>query len=254
MREYLLANPTVKREEVKNGKAHYLVRIDASGSPVYRVTRGGTETQKNKASGQLIKTDSLYPGGSVGVSIMGTSMVAGVWEPSAAPVDGNGVVTHDLLIGKATNQAGQLVSNVPANGNHASHVTATMVGRDIASRPSARGVAYDANARNWGAANDLAEMTAFAASGFLISNHSYGDANTQTENLWKYGAYNAEARDWDMMLRAAPNYLAFVAVGNEQQSSGNNAAKAGCDIMTGPANSKNAMGVGAANADKTMSD
>ena len=83
----------------------------------------------------MIKTDSLYPGGSVGVNIMGSSMVVGVWEPSAAPVDGNGVVTHDLLIGKATNQVGQLVSNVPANGNHASHVTGTMVGWDIASRP-----------------------------------------------------------------------------------------------------------------------
>lgn len=46
MREYLLANPTVEREEVKNGKVHYLARIDASGSPVYRVTRGGIETQK----------------------------------------------------------------------------------------------------------------------------------------------------------------------------------------------------------------
>lgn len=46
VREYLLANPTVEREEVKNGKVHYLARIDASGSPVYRVTRGGIETQK----------------------------------------------------------------------------------------------------------------------------------------------------------------------------------------------------------------
>ena len=83
----------------------------------------------------MIKTDSLYPGGSVGVNIMGSSMVVGVWGPSAALVDGNGVVTHDLLIGKATNQVGQLVSNVPANVNHASHVTGTMVGWDIASRP-----------------------------------------------------------------------------------------------------------------------
>ena len=77
-------------------------------------------------------------------------------------------------------------------------------------------------------------MTGFAAAGFLVSNHSYGDENTQTANLSLYGAYDKEARDWDAMLKAAPNYLPFVAAGNEQKTSGNTATKNGYDIMTGP--------------------
>lgn len=252
--QYLRDNPALKREELKNGKLHYLVRIDAQGQPVYRVARDAAGNQKNRASGQLIKVDSLYPGGSLGVSVTGTGMTAGVWEPSAVPADASGGATHELLLGQATNQTGQIVSTEIANKNHAVHVTGTMIGKDLASRPSARGIAYGGKAHNYDAANDLAEMTAFAASGFLISNHSYGDANTQTANLWKYGAYDTEAKDWDAMLKAAPNYLPFVAAGNEQSSSGNNAAKAGYDIMTGAAAAKNAMAVGAVNGDKTMSD
>ena len=154
VRRYLIDNPTVQREQVKNGMTRYLVRIDSAGEPVFRVARDGksnpksapkssqTETQKsNRESGQLIKADSLYPGGSLGVSITGAGMVAGVWEPSAMPVDASGAVSHELLAGKATNQAGQVVSAKAGDGNHAAHVTGTMIGRDLASRPSARGIA-----------------------------------------------------------------------------------------------------------------
>ena len=266
VRQYLIDNPTVQREQVKNGMTRYLVRIDSAGEPVFRVARDGksnpksapkssqTETQKsNRESGQLIKADSLYPGGSLGVSITGAGMVAGVWEPSAMPVDASGAVSHELLAGKATNQAGQVVSAKAGDGNHAAHVTGTMIGRDLASRPSARGIAYAGTARNWDSVNDLTEMTGFAAAGFLVSNHSYGDENTQTANLSLYGAYDKEARDWDAMLKAAPNYLPFVAAGNEQKTSGNTATKNGYDIMTGPAGSKNALAIGAVNADKSMS-
>ena len=252
VRQYLLDNPTVQREEIKNGKAHSIVRIDADGSPVFRVARD-IGFLKNRASGQLIKADSLYPGGSVGVNITGAGMIAGVWEPSALPADGAGAATHELLLGQSTNQPGQVISATIGDQNHAAHVTGTMVGKDLASHPSARGIAYGGKSQNFDATADLAEMTGFAANGFLVSNHSYGDPNTQTANLWKYGAYDREARDWDAMLKAAPNYLPFVAAGNEQTSSGNNAAKAGYDIMTGPAAAKNAMAVGAVNGDKTMS-
>ena len=266
VQRYLRDNPTVQRAQLKNGMSHYLLRIDSAGAPVFRVSRGEPGGQKsgqksvqtsnqksNRASGQLIKADSLYPGGSLGVSVTGSGMIAGIWEPGAVAVDATGAVSHELLVGKVTNQPGQVVSSA-GNSNHAAHVAGTMIGSDLASRPAARGIAYNGTARVWDAPNDLTEMTGFAAQGYLISNHSYGDANTQTANLALYGAYDAEARDWDAMLKAAPNYLPFVAAGNEQQSSGNRAPKAGYDIMTGPANSKNAMAVGAVNADKSMSD
>ena len=148
VRAYLLANPTVRRDDVANGKSRSIVRIDSDGNPVYRIPRGTADGQKNRASGILIKTDSLYPGGSIGVNITGTGMVAGVWEPGVLPVDAGGVVSHDLLIGKATNQDPQPTTTIAANANHAAHVTGTIVGGDIASRPSARGIAYGATSKN----------------------------------------------------------------------------------------------------------
>lgn len=247
--QYLLDNPKQLRAEVINGVTHYLVRIDADGQPMFRVDRVGVpvgvETQKNRESGLLIKADSLYPGGSLGVNITGTGMVAGVWEIDAVRQ------THELFAGKAINQPGQFPTT--GDGNHAAHVTGTIIGVDLASRPTARGIAFGAASQNFTAANDLAEMAAFAANGFLISNHSYGDPNTQTANVWKYGAYDVESKGWDEVTKNAPFYLPFVAGGNEQQANGN-PTKMGYDIMTGSSAAKNVMTVGAVNADKTMSD
>ena len=52
VRQYLLDHPTVQREEIINGKTHFIVRIDADGSPVLRVARD--IGLKNRESGQLI--------------------------------------------------------------------------------------------------------------------------------------------------------------------------------------------------------
>jgi serine protease AprX len=256
VKKYLADNPTVQRSQVVNGRTQTIVRIDADGTPVYQAARDGgaagatgVNGAKNLASGQLIKADTLYPGGSVGANVTGTGMVAGVWEPGIPRV------THELITGKVTVAAGQIPFAVGGDADHATHVTGTMIGRNVATHPSARGIAYDATSTNYDSANDLTEMTTFASGGGLVSNHSYGDPNTDATpaNQWKYGAYDTEAKDWDTMLRAAPNYLPFVAAGNEQTTNGNT-GKAGYDIMTGPAASKNTMTVGAVNGDKTMSN
>lgn len=263
---YLQANPSVPRTEIIDGNVRTIVRIDNDGNPVYRVSKGGGNSsvapKSNVESASLIKANSLYKGGSLGVEINGTGMVAGVWEPGLPRVD------HELLDGKTSIVAGQGTptdatddENVD-NRNHATHVTGTMVGKDFTTDTSrsseanaARGVAFGATAKNWTADDDLSEMAAAASSSspLLISNHSYGDANTQTTDLARYGAYDAEAKAWDQLTKAAPFYLPFIAGGNEQQSSGNG-KKSGYDIMTGSSASKNAMTVGAVNANKSMSD
>ena len=175
-------------------------------------------------------------------------MVAGVWEPGIPRV------THELLTGKVTVAAGQIPFVAGSDADHASHVTGTMIGRNVATHPSARGIAFDATSTNYDLVNDLTEMTTFAIAGNLISNHSYGDLNTDATlaNRWKYGAYDTEAKDWDVLLKIAIFYLPFVAAGNEQTTNGN-IAKLGYDVMTGPAASKNTMTVGAVNGDETMS-
>jgi serine protease AprX len=239
---YLRKNPSVKRTFVKNGSVYYLQRIGSDGNPLYINT-------KNKASGELIKANQLYTGGSIGVNVTGTGMVVGVWD------GGQVRATHELLSGKVGMQAGQTFDGSASNfkgNNHQTHVTGTIVGKDIANQPSARGIAYNATAQNYDWTNDLAEMSTFSAGGYLISNHSYGLANDNTTPVWQFGAYDESAKSWDNLLKNTPNYLPFVAGGNEQQSNGNS-TKAGYDLITGTSATKNAMTVGAVNGDKTMS-
>ena len=241
---YLASRPEQSRSIQKDGRTLYLSRIDAEGNPVYIAARGAVGgTKSNRESGTLIKADQLYAGGSIGVNITGVGMVAGIWDPGTVRE------THELLAGSVANQPGQSL----AIDNHMTHVSGTMVGKDIASRPSARGIAFGAKALNYDAPNDLAEMAPFAARGYLISNHSYGYANDTTTPVWLFGAYDDSARSWDMLTKNAPRYLPFVAAGNEQQSNGN-MSKAGYDLITGATAAKNAIAVGGLNADKSMSD
>jgi hypothetical protein len=241
--DYLTKNPAVKRTFVKDGSVYFLQRITPEGRLIYINT-------KNRESGTLIKADQLYSGGSVGINISGQNMVAGVWD------GGQVRDTHELLSGKTGMQLDQLFDGSGDNhagNNHQTHVSGTIVGKDIAIQPSARGIAFNASAQNYDWDNDLTEMTSFAGSGYLISNHSYGYANDDTTPAWQFGAYDNQARQWDLLLKNAPDYLPFIAIGNEQQSSGN-ASKAGYDIVTGTSTAKNVMTVGAVNGDKSMSD
>jgi hypothetical protein len=247
---YLAANPGVQREVVKDGVPHRIVRIGADGNPIYIKSKAGRETARsNVESGALIKADSLYPGGSLGVDITGQGMTVGVWEPGVPRA------THELLTGKVTIQANQQGDTGISAQNHATHVTGTIVGRSglLGNGASARGLAYSASANNWDSTNDTTEMAGAAGNSLLVSNHSYGYANDDTIPVWQFGAYDNESRSWDLLTAAAPFYLPFVAGGNEQQASGN-MGKAGYDLMTGASASKNAMTVGAVNADKSMSD
>ena len=238
---FLRNNPAVQRSETKNGSLHYIKSIDENGQPVY------INTKSNIASGVLIKANSLYNGGSIGANITGTGMVTGVWD------GGQVRATHELLTGQATMQAGQPLNTVAGN-NHMTHVSGTMVGKDIGN--TARGIAYTATARCYDWSNDEAEMTGFAGEGFLISNHSYGLGNGPTQAQWTFGAYDINAKDWDEILKNTPNYLPFVAGGNEQTSnnSGKTGTLQGYDVITGSSAAKNVVTVGAVNADRSMSD
>lgn len=247
---YLAANPLVKRTETKNGSVYYIKSIDENGNPLY------INTKSNVASGQLIKANSLYSGGSIGANITGTGMVAGVWD------GGQVRATHELLSGKATMQANQTVNSTAGN-DHMTHVTGTIVGKELTSngaggmdRATARGIAYNATALCYDWDNDATEMAAFAGQGYLISNHSYGLGNGPTQPAWTFGAYDNTAAQWDALLKTTPNYLPFVAGGNEQASngSGKTGTLQGYDVITGSSAAKNVVTVGAVNADRSMSN
>ena len=251
VQQYLSDNPKKTRSFSKDNSVYYLSRIGSDGNPLYINTKFVRDNSKNAASGQLIKADQLYPGGSLGVSITGTGMVAGVWDGGLVRA------THELLTGQVTNQPSPgvqdtLIAVTVGGENHMTHVAGTMVGKDLAAQPSARGIAFGGTARAYDWGSDKPEMVMFAAEGFLISNHSYGLANDNTVPVWQFGAYDSEARQWDVIAKNAPRYLPFVAGGNEQTANGN-MTKAGYDLMTGSSAAKNVITVGAINGDKTMS-
>jgi serine protease AprX len=242
--KYLKKHPKVKRTFVKDGSTYHLQKIDRDGKPVYIRTN-------NRESSKLIKADQLYKDGSIGVNITGEGMVVGVW-------DGGGVrATHELLSGKVTMQANPTLDGVGADksysGNdHMTHVTGTIVGKDLAGKP--RGIAYGAKALCYDWDDDLQEMLQFAEKGYLISNHSYGNPLDSTTPAWSFGAYIDGSKNWDKLTRTFPYYLPFAAAGNSQQSSGNRKDKLGYDNMYSFQAAKNVMTVGAIDGDKAMSD
>jgi hypothetical protein len=235
---YLAANPSVKRTETINGSVYHIKSIDENGNPLY------INTKSNVESGQLIKANSLYNGGSIGANITGTGMVAGIWD------GGQVRATHELLTGQATMQANQTLNDATNGGNdHMTHVTGTIVGKELpSSNPNnnARGIAYNATAKCYDWNNDLTEMATFAADGYLISNHSYGYVNGTNQAQWLFGAYDSTARSWDALLKTTPNYLPFVAAGNEQSSngSGKTGVLQGYDVISGSSAAKNVVTVG----------
>jgi hypothetical protein len=254
---YLKKHPTFKRMFESNGSVYSLKDIDTDGNPIY------INTKSNVESGALIKANQLYSGGSIGANIIGQNMVAGVWDI------GQVRATHELLSGKVTMQPNQAQTNVGGN-DHQTHVTGTMVGKELANKPSARGIAYGATALNYDDKDDVIEMDAFAGLGYLISNHSYGYGNHEGDPIWRFGAYNDESKAWDKIVLDKPNYLPFVAVGNEQNPNSilpfnsqfpqypngrylnGNRSKEGYDMITGASSAKNVMTVGALNGDKAM--
>ncbi len=242
---YLQQNK-VERTFSKGEVQYSIYDVDANGQPIYIHT-------KNVESGEVIKANTLHSGGSLGLNIQGQGMIVGVWDGGAVRA------THELLAGQATVQdpTSTMVST-EGGRNHMAHVTGTMVGKHLPAgtteAQSARGIAFNATARCYDWDDDIAEMTTFGNAGYLISNHSYGYPNKNTEPAGRLGAYNSQTREWDMTLKAFLNYLPFVAGGNEQTSSANAVTKMGYDVISGSSGSKNVMTVGALDDATTMSN
>ena len=253
--KYLSANPDQQRSFTKDVQVYYLQSITDNGQPIYITTRGERVKKssqfKSEPQAQLMKATALYPGGSLGTDITGTGMTAGIWDAGRTRVE------HDLLAGQATMAAGQTSDG----GNHMTHVTGIVVGKKFAApnpHATAHGIAYQAQAIAYDWDDDLPEMLGFAGQGGLVSNHSYGPANTDTtpSQQWFYGAYDQAAANVDTVAQLNPFYLPFIAGGNEQQDNGNTKTTGGSlpgfDVMTSMAASKNVVTVGALEADGGM--
>ncbi|GLU55840.1 hypothetical protein Dfri01_53010 [Dyadobacter frigoris] len=151
----------------------------------------------NRNSGITSRANTLYSGGSLGLSVHGESMTAGVWDVGALRVNHeayeNRVIQMDNL------------GSAAVYYDHPTHVAGTIAASDKFLNGIVRGMAYKSNVHGYDVGGDLGEVANEAAGGLLLSNHSYG----ASEGSMYYGASN-----FDEVMYKAPFYLSVWACGN----------------------------------------
>ncbi len=196
-----------------------LTGISNSGMPLY------TSTQSNVVAASTTGTNQLWSGGRLGLSLSGSS--ASVANKLAIWDGGRIMPNHIELTGRVTQK-----DVAASNSSHATHVAGTMVASGV--NPAAKGMAFGTTNLNcYDFTNHLSEMLG-AASGLLVSNHSYGsvagwryngsnwefygDPNTNED--YKFGFYNDEAQLWDSIMYNTPKYLIVKSAGNNRIENG----------------------------------
>jgi hypothetical protein len=205
----------------KNGNHAVLIGVSWKGFPLY------VTTNNNIISAATIGTSQLWPGGSTGLNLSGSTAAL---KSKIAIWDGGRVLgTHNELVGRVLQK-----DNPSALSDHSTHVSGTLIATGV--NPVARGMSFGAQQLlAYDFDNDVSEMSG-AAPGLLISNHSYGalagwNLNTDNNNWewygntgdtvdYKFGYYDDQAQEWDSIAYNAPNYLIVKSVGNNRDENG----------------------------------
>lgn len=209
--------------EDENGVKSYLEGIEEDNTLYYVTTF-------NAGAANMSGVDELYNGGSLGLNLNGSGVLAGVWD------DGRARPSHQALVGRVTH-----MDNAQATPlQHTTHVTGTMISSGVGNA-SAKGMAFGGSVLGWDFGNDIPEMQNAAGNGLIVSNHSYGLNPAQLAD-WQFGAYLSLARSIDLMTNSAPYYLPVMAAGNSRNNNpANNPNANGFDLITGRQVAKNAL-------------
>lgn len=221
---YLISEYLQKNQQ-SNLDRFSLQRI-VDGNPIFFTT-------DNASSVSSIRGNSLYPGGSLGLNVTGQGITIGVWD------GGKVRDTHQELTGRIT-----FGDDSSTLSSHGTHVTGTVMAQGVVA--NRRGFAYQASGRTHDWTNDINEMITYASSGYLVSNHSYGNiaANLQT---YYFGNYNSQSIEIDNVMNAFPYYQVVKSAGNDR----NNTSllqvnlKGGYDLLSGVSTAKNVLTVAA---------
>jgi hypothetical protein len=198
------------REEFPDGVVIELQRFE-NGLPVYYITH-------NLNAARTISTDRVWPGGSGGFSLTGSTDTLAIWDEAKVRD------THQEFGGRVI-----VIDNVSLS-QHATHVAGTMIAAGVDA--NAKGMSFQGRLRSYDWNADLSEMAAAAAGGLRVSNHSYGlitgwrftgsswqwwgnTVISPTEDYY-FGFYSSEAQDWDVVARNAPYYLIVKSAGNDR--------------------------------------
>ncbi|HWZ04137.1 MAG TPA: S8 family serine peptidase [Mucilaginibacter sp.] len=201
--------------KTKNGGLALLQGVNSRGYPVYLIT------YDNIIAAATTQTNTVQPGGSLGLNLSGSSSFLNdklaIWD--GGEVDKG----HQEFAGKTIT----LEDSQPI-ADHATHVAGTMIARGV--YPPAKGMAFNAaTLHSYYFDNDVSKMAA-AASGLLLSNHSYGDEAgwnfNNDQNRWEwyglpgdtvdynFGFYGIRTRQFDQIAFNAPYYLIVESAGN----------------------------------------
>ena len=210
-----------------SGRVVKLRGISSRGELIYDATYSTTRAAIST------HTNSLYAGGSLGVSLSGSTLKdkLGIW-------DGGKVRNTHVEFRDGTGSRVVQVDGVTALNSHATHVSGIMMAAGV--NPQVKGMASGTNLRAYDFSRDVSEMSS-AAPNLLVSNHSYGsnagwvynDTRTTT-NKWewwgdttisqtedyKFGIYNDASVSWDQIAVNAPYYLIVKSAGNSHGSNG----------------------------------
>ncbi len=239
--EYLERQVRINAYLNENPSAKIKTNEDGVGKQIYDVLDNEVwyYSTANRLSAQTARANRLYSGGTLDLNVQGQGMFAGVWDQGPA------LNTHQEFAGGKV-----ILNNSGSFSEHSTHVVGTVVAKGIMN--NARGIAFDASVYSYDWDNDYAEMTAEAAEGLLVSNHSYW-IGTVLSNTWQFGAYDNRARQLDQIAFNAPFYLPVSAAGNDRTTDSNSppalvnhlTAKGGYNLIRGMNNAKNFLTVGA---------
>lgn len=205
--------------ELSNGGIAILVGVFENGNPKYYMTH-------NREGGITTRANRVHTGGSAGLNLNGENMVVGEWD--GGRVRG----THPLLENRVTQ-----MDNPSVYSDHSTHVAGTMIGTGAVISGAAKGMAPVGHIEAYDFNSDNSEMTSAAASGMLVSNHSYG-YNINGLDLWQLGYYDGNSKSVDNITYNAPYYLPVFSAGNDRQS-GLNPSDGGYDYLSGRGVAKN---------------
>jgi len=194
----LLSATTPAQRQLNENSDIQLIQIDEFNHPFFYLL-------DNLNAARTISTDDVWPGGSGGLTLTGSTTAAGelgVW-------DGGGVrTTHQEFGGRVT----QVDGPIPLH-YHSTHVAGTMIAAGVSA--AAKGMSFEAplDAYDWN--DDSAEMAAAAAEGLHVSSHSYGygagwylngdwywlgNAEISETEDYGFGFYGEASEIWDDRL------------------------------------------------------
>jgi len=200
-----------------------LIGVDEKGWPKYYIGFA------DPVQAITINANKVWPGAASNLNLSGSDDLMtnklGVWD------EGSPLLTHKEFTNRITQK-----DNAKDVVTHSTHVAGIVMSKGL--NPLSKGMAYNVKGildYDWN--SDLSEMSAAAANGLLISNHSYGtvagwNRNSDSSNRWefngrfnenedyRFGIYDFDAQIHDSIAYNAPNYLIIAAAGNNRTSIG----------------------------------